>query len=72
MSTETTIKPPEPRAKVKLVGKDGNAFNLLGLCKQAGRKAGYSKEQIDTFLDEAMSGDYDHLLVTCCKWFEVR
>ena len=71
MTTET-VNPPEKLAKVKLTGTDGNAFALMGKCKQAGRKAGYTKEQLDAFLNEAMSGDYDHLLQTCCKWFDVR
>ena len=66
------VAKPEKLARVKLVGQDGNAFNLLGLCKRAGQKAGYSKEQLDAFMNEAMSGDYDHLLRTCMKWFEVR
>lgn len=63
---------PTKLAKVKLTGVDGNAFMLLGVCKNAGRKAGYTKEQLDAFQKEAMSGNYDHLLATCCDWFEVR
>ena len=72
MTTETTVSKPEKLAKVKLTGKDGNAFNLLGLCRAAGKKAGYTPEQLTAFTNEAMSGDYDNLLATCCQWFEVR
>ena len=54
---------------VKLVGTDGNAFAILGKCQGVARKAGWSKEQIDQFMDEATSGDYDHLLMTACKNF---
>lgn len=72
MANTPTAAPPEKKAKVKLVGQDGNAFNLLGLCRVAGKKAGYTSEQLKAFSDEAMSGNYDHLLQTCCKWFEVR
>ena len=66
------VAKPENLAKVKLTGKDGNAFNLLGLCRIAGKKAGYTSEQLKAFSDEATSGNYDHLLQTCMKWFEVR
>jgi hypothetical protein len=60
-----------PEVKVQLVGNDGNAFSILGNCKTAAKKAGLTKKQIDEFLNEAMSGDYDHLLGTCMEYFEV-
>lgn len=65
----TEIKHPEVR--VKLTGKDGNAFNILGLCKRAAYRAGLSDLEIMEFLDEATNGDYAHLLATCQKWFDV-
>jgi hypothetical protein len=60
-----------PEVKVQLVGNDGNAFSILGNCKTAAKKAGLTKKQIDEFLNEAMSGDYSHLLGTCMEYFEV-
>ena len=59
-----------PAVRVKLVGKDGNAFNILGLCKRAAYRAGVSDLEIMDFLDEATNGDYNHLLTTCQKWFD--
>ncbi|MFN7401043.1 MAG: hypothetical protein ACK5R4_01755 [Alphaproteobacteria bacterium] len=56
---------------VELVGKDGNAFMILGLCQRAANKAGLSKAEIDTFMHEAKSGDYNHLLNTCMEWFDI-
>lgn len=56
---------------VELVGQDGNAFVVLGLCRKAAKQAGWKSDQIDAFLKEAMAGDYDHLLATACKYFEV-
>ena len=56
---------------VKLIGEDGNAFVILGVCKSAARKAKMPKEKIDAILEEMMSGDYDHLLRTACKYFDV-
>lgn len=61
-----------PKIKVKLVGNDGNAFAILGNVKRAMAKGGVSKEECDAFLKEAMSGDYDNLLATCCRWVNVR
>ena len=58
--------------KVKLVGTDGNAFALLGVCTSAARKAKIAPELVKAFQNEAMSGDYNHLLATCCDCFEVR
>lgn len=58
-----------PNVRVKLVGEDGNAFAILGRCSTAARRAGVSKEDRDAFLKEAMSGNYDHLLMTCMEWF---
>jgi hypothetical protein len=61
-----TVKPV-----VKLTGQDGNCFMILGLCQRAAREAGWTKEQIDAFLNEAKSGDYGHLFQTAMKYFEV-
>jgi hypothetical protein len=62
---------PITNIKVKLVGTDGNAFALMGKVSQALRKGGHS-ELVDEFRKEATSGDYDHLIQTCCKYVEVR
>ena len=60
-----------PEVQVQLTGNDGNAFAILGNCQKAARQAGLTKDQIDEFVNEAMTGDYDHLLQTCMKYFEV-
>ncbi len=57
---------------VKLAGVDGNAFMVLGAALKAAKKARWTQEQIDTYKTEAMSGDYDHLLQTTMKYFEVE
>lgn len=56
---------------VKLVGEDGNAFAILGACHKSARKAGWDAAKIDAVLAEMQSGDYDNLLMTACKYFEV-
>lgn len=56
---------------LELAGLDGNAFAILGRARQAARRAGWSEERIDEVLEEAMSADYDHLLRTMTKHFDV-
>jgi hypothetical protein len=66
------MEPKYPNIPVKLVGQDGNAFSILARCRQAMRQAGLPKAEIDAFFAEAKSGDYNHLLATCVRWFEVE
>lgn len=66
MSTVSECKP-----KVQLVGKDGNAFAVLGACSAAAKKAGWDKAKCDEFMNAAMSGNYDHLLQTALQYFDV-
>ena len=61
-----------PEVTVQLVGNDGNAFAVMGAVSKALRRAGVSKEEVDKYKEESMSGDYDHLLRTAMKWVEVE
>ena len=61
---------PKTNVKVQLIGKDGNAFNILYLIDKALKKAGH-KDLAKEFFDEATKGDYDHLLATACDYVEV-
>lgn len=49
---------------------DGNAFSILGKCRRAARKAGWTEDQWDVFRQEACNGDYDHLLLAVMKVFD--
>ena len=60
-----------PDIKVKLVGTDGNAFSIIGKVQNALKRAKVPEKEIDEFRKEAMSGDYDNVLITCLKWVEV-
>lgn len=57
-------KPKVKRVRLKLVGLDGNAFALLGAFSSQARREGWTDAEIDAVCDEAMAGDYDHLLAT--------
>lgn len=60
-----------PKIEVELVGNDGNAFAILGAVKKAMCRGGVERKEIDTYLEEAMAGDYDHLLQTTMKTVSV-
>lgn len=66
-----TNGPKYPKIRVRLSGRDGNAFFILANVNQAMKRAGLTAEQIKEFDDEARSGDYDHLLRTCVKYVDV-
>lgn len=66
------LNPPKyPEIHVRLTGRDGNAFAIMGNVSEALRKHGVSKVEIDEYLADSMSGDYDHLIATACEWVEV-
>lgn len=71
MTTDVLTKPKYPDVDVKLVGEDGNAFAILGICQRAARQQGVPDLEIKAFMQEAMAGNYDHLLATCQKWFVI-
>lgn len=56
-----------PGIVVQLSGEDGNAFSMLARVRKAMRRAGVEQSEIDRFADEAMSGDYDHLIQTILR-----
>lgn len=60
-----------PNVTVQLTGTDGNAYAIMGTVQRALRQAGVPKQEIDEYLKESMSGDYDHLLQTAMTWVEV-
>lgn len=55
------------KVKLKLVGLDGNAFVLMGAFQRQAKKEGWTKEEIDLVLRDAMSSDYSHLLCTLAE-----
>jgi hypothetical protein len=69
--TTTMETPLYPQVQVQLDGEDGNAFDIIGRCLKAARRASIGAGPIAAFQVEAMNGDYDHLLATCMKWFDV-
>lgn len=65
-----TLKYPD--ITVALTGQDGNAFAIVGRCREAARGAELSNDEIAAFISEAVAGDYDHLLQTAMRWFNCK
>jgi hypothetical protein len=68
--TQATENIRHPRVCVKLVGADGNAYNILGLTIRAMKRANVPPEEIARYQAEATSGDYDHLLQTTLRYVD--
>ena len=60
------------KPKLELSGSDGNAFMVIGKAIGVARRAGWDQKQIEKFRQEAMDGDYDHLLQVCTDYFDVE
>lgn len=58
----------ELKPLLELGGQDGNAFYILAKAKRVAESNGMDWAKIEA---EAKSGDYDHLLQTMMKYFEV-
>jgi hypothetical protein len=50
---------------------DGNALAILGRCERAWRHAGLPADEWASIFAEATSGDYEHLLATVHRHFDV-
>lgn len=60
-----------PNISVELIGKNGNAFYIIGKVLEALKEAGY-KNGADKYLQEAISGDYNDLLRTTMKYVNIK
>lgn len=57
--------------EVELVGQDGNALSIIGRVVSGMKRAGVEKSVINEFTEDAMSGDYNHLLRVCHDYVDV-
>ncbi len=69
--THETQRPIYPEIKAQLIGRDGNAFAIIGTVRKAMRRAGVGAAAIEEFSAEALSGDYGDVLSTCSRWVSV-
>ncbi|AYD82073.1 helix-turn-helix DNA-binding domain protein [Mycobacterium phage Saguaro] len=68
---QATDGPRFPHVHVELVGQDGNAMSIIGRVAAALRGGGADTREVNQFVNEAMSGDYDNVIATACRWVEV-
>jgi len=61
-----------PDITVSFNGVNGNALNLIGIVRQALVRNHIDKAEITKFVDDAISGDYNHVLVTCMSTVNVE
>jgi hypothetical protein len=60
------------RPTVQLSGQDGNVYSIIGRCREAAKKAQWLPTEWEAVKKEMMDGDYDHVLQTAMKYFEVE
>jgi hypothetical protein len=65
------MEPKYGNVTVALAGQDGNAFAIMSRVSKALRNEGVPNEEVEAYLSESMSGDYDSLLRTAMKWVNV-
>jgi hypothetical protein len=56
--------------KVKLIGKDGNAYTILGIVSRELKKKGFG-DLVKEYQEKAMSGDYSNLLRVTMEYVTV-
>jgi hypothetical protein len=57
--------------ELDLAGPGGNAYSIMGNVMAAIKMAGATKEQVDAYIAESTSGDYDQLVDTAKRWCNV-
>jgi hypothetical protein len=62
---------PKTDVTVNLIGINGNSFSIMGTVSKALRKGGHD-DIVGAYCDEAMSGDYDHLLQVTMGYVNVK
>jgi len=60
-----------PEIEVELSGRDGNAFAIMAAVRQALRRNGVPKDEIEEYVYQSTSGDYDNLLQVAGNWVTI-
>lgn len=66
----SVITPKYPHVHVQLTGEDSNAFSILARVQRAMMKAQVPKADIELFMNQATSGDYDHLILMVMRYVD--
>jgi len=65
------MSPKYNHIQVELSGFDGNAFAILAKVSMALQENNIPEKVRKKFFEQAISGDYNHLLRTCMSYVEV-
>jgi hypothetical protein len=57
-----------PNITVDLSRIDGNAFSIMGTVSRSLRRNGVSSEEIEKYMKDSMSGDYNNLICVASEW----
>jgi hypothetical protein len=58
------------KISLDLEGINSNAFAIIGAFRKQAKKEGWTAEEVDKVIKEAMAGDYNHLLQTIMEYCE--
>jgi hypothetical protein len=50
------------KIEIDLTGPAGNAYAVMGNCREWAKQLGYTSEEIKALMDDMMSSDYEHLI----------
>lgn len=53
-----------------LIGINGNAYSIMSYVRDAMHDANMTNKDIDAYVKDATSSDYDHLLVVSCEMID--
>ena len=70
-SAEPPTGPRFPDVVVKLTGANGNALNIVGMTRRALDRHGVSDDVVESYVRQALSGNYDKVLSTTLEWVTV-
>lgn len=62
---------PKLDITVKLVGENGNVFNLMGIVTREMKKNGYKNEAKEFINEVTKCNSYDEALIVMLKWVNV-
>jgi len=56
------------KISLKLEGLNGNAFSIMGAFSKQAKREKWTQEEVNKVIEEAKSGDYNHLLQTIMNY----
>jgi hypothetical protein len=59
-----------PNKEYSLVGLNGNVFVIMAYVRNAMKDCKFSKDDINLYISDATSGDYNHALAVSQDWID--